>query len=484
MSSQEFREAGHRLVEWIASYLDGEAQHPVLAQVEPGGVASAFSETPPSSGRGFGEIFSEFDRSLVPGLTHWNRPTFFAYFAISASGPGILGEFLSSALNQQAMLWRTSPSATELEAVSLGWLRQLIGLPDTFHGVIYDTASVSTLHALASAREAHVPAVRTLGMAGRPALGTYRIYCSEHAHSSVDKGVILLGFGHSTLVKIPADEQFRMRVDALEAAIVADRAAGRQPIAVVATVGTTSTTSVDPVPAIADLCAREGLWLHVDASYAGVAAMVPGWEWTLEGADRADSLVVNPHKWLFTPVDLSAFFTRHLDTLKAAFSLVPEYLKTSEGSSVENLMDTGIQLGRRFRALKLWMILSYFGRDGLRARLADHMRLARRFASWIDETPGWQRLAPVPFTVVCFRAVPATADRDEAAIDRFNERLLEAVNRTGKVFLSHTRLDGRFTIRLAIGHIRTTDEHVALAWQVLREEAERIGEERVSQAVR
>jgi aromatic-L-amino-acid decarboxylase len=475
MPIAEFRSEAHRLVDWIADYLEHGDRFPVLSQIAPGAVRTALPASPPSTGRPFSAVFEEFESHLVPGLTHWNQPTFFAYFSISASGPGILAEFLSSALNQQAMLWRTSPSATELEAVSLGWLRQLIGLPEAFRGVIYDTASVSTLHALASAREAHVPSVRTLGLAGRPALPSFRIYCSEHAHSSVDKAVILLGFGHSTLVKIPADAEYRMRPELLEAAIRTDRAAGRQPMAVVATVGTTSSTSVDPVPAIADVCSREGLWLHVDASYAGVAAMVPGWQWALAGVDRADSLVVNPHKWLFTPVDLSAFYTRHPDTLKAAFSLTAEYLRTPEGSSVENLMDTGIQLGRRFRALKLWAILSYFGRDGLVARLAEHMRLARLFASWVDEAAGWQRLAPVPFSVVCFRARPNALGDDDPAVDAFNERLLDAVNRTGKVFLSHTKLDGRFTIRLAIGHIRTKEEHIGLAWKVLNDEMARLG---------
>jgi aromatic-L-amino-acid decarboxylase len=402
-------------------------------------------------------------------LTHWNQPGFFAYFAISASGPGILADFLSSALNQQGMLWRTSPATTELESVSMDWLRQLVGLPPSFNGVIYDTASISTLHGLAAAREAHVPGVRELGLAGRT-LPAYRIYCSEHAHSSVDKAVILLGFGHSTLVKIPADDQFRMRPEALEAAIAEDRLAGRSPMAVVATVGTTSSTSVDPVPAIADVCQRERLWLHVDAAYAGVCAMVPGWEWILAGVDRADSVVLNPHKWLFTPFDLSAFYTRHLDTLKAAFSLVPEYLRTSDPGGVPNLMDTGIQLGRRFRALKLWMILRYFGADGLRERLAEHVRLARLFADWVDAAPGWERVAPVPFSVVCFRATPeGIADAD--AVDAFNQQLLDRVNRTGEVFLSHTKLDGRFVLRLAVGNIRTRERHVARAWDLLREAA-------------
>jgi aromatic-L-amino-acid decarboxylase len=356
--------------------------------------------------------------------------------------------------------------------VALDWLRQIIGLTPEFEGVIYDTASVSTLHALAAAREAKVPDVRTRGLGGR-GLPEFRIYCSEHAHSSVDKSVILLGFGHSTLVKIDADEHFRLRPASLAEAIAADRAAGRTPVAVVATVGTTSTTSIDPVPAIADICEREGLWLHVDAAYGGAAALAPGCEWVLDGCSRADSLVVNPHKWLFTPFDLSAFYCRRMDVLRSAFSLVPEYLRTSEASDVKNLMDTGIQLGRRFRALKLWMILRYFGVDGLRARIAEHMRLARLFAGWVDDAPDFERLAPVPMSVVCFRYRPAD-NPGESKLETLNSRLLDAVNATGEAFLSHTRLAGKYTLRLAIGNIRTTETHVARAWALLREHALRV----------
>lgn len=473
MPADEFRAAGHRLVEWIADYMEHGERLPVLSQVAPGHIAQALPPVAPERGEPIEAILADVDRVLAPGFTHWNQPGFFAYFSISASAPGILADFLSSALNQQGMLWRTSPATTELEGVAMEWLRRLVGLPEAFRGVIYDTASISTLHGLAIAREVHVPGVRELGMAGRPALPSYRIYCSEHAHSSVDKAVILLGFGHSTLVKIPADDRFRMRPDALQAAIDEDRRAGRSPLAVVATVGTTSTTSVDPVPAIADLCQREGLWLHVDAAYAGVCAMVPGWEWIFEGVDRADSVVLNPHKWLFTPFDLSAFYTRHLDTLKAAFSLVPEYLRTSDPGGVFNLMDTGVQLGRRFRALKLWMILRYFGAEGLRARLAEHVRLAQLFAGWVDAADGWQRVAPVPFSVVCFRAVPKELD-DPGEQDALNQRLLDEVNRTGEVFLSHTKLDGRFVLRLAVGNIRTRQRHVARAWELLQEHAARL----------
>lgn len=466
MSAEEFRRHAHRLVDWIAEYLDDNERYPVLSRVQPGDVARQLPAHPPEHGEPFDRVIDDFERTIVPGLTHWNHPGFFAYFAITGSAPGVLGEFLSAALNVQAMLWRTSPAATELEEVALGWLRQLIHLPAEFEGVIYDTASIASLHALAAAREAAVPDVRREGLAGR-ALPMMRVYCSEHAHSSIDKAVMTLGLGHESLRKIPADAMFRMDPAALSRAVEEDRRAGRQPLAAVATVGTTSTTSVDPVPAIADVCERERLWLHVDAAYAGVAAMVPGYEHVLHGAERADSLVVNPHKWLFTPFDLSAFFCRRMDVVRRAFSLTPEYLKTAEAGRVRNLMDTGVQLGRRFRALKLWMVLRHFGAEGLRARLREHMRLAEMFAEWVQADPEFELLAPAPFSVVCFRARPRNLD--EAALDKFNEDLLDRLNASGEVFLSHTKLNGAFTLRLAIGHIRTEERHVRRAWELMHD---------------
>lgn len=474
MPANQFRHSGHALVEWIADYLEHSERYPVLARVKPGDVRRALPVRAPARGEPFERIFHDFERVLVPGLTHWNHPGFFGYFAITASAPGVLAEFLSAALNQQAMLWRTSPAATELEEVALSWLRQLIGLPDTFEGVIYDTASIASLHALAAARESALVDVRSRGLAGRGDIGPLRVYCSEHAHSSIDKAVILLGLGHHALCKIPVDTEFRMRPDKLIRAIALDRSSGVTPVAIVATVGTTSTTSVDPVGEIA-LCAEaERIWLHVDAAYAGVAAMVPGREHTLAGCERADSVVVNPHKWLFTPFDLSAFYCRRMDVVRAAFSLTPEYLRTAEAGEVRNLMDTGVQLGRRFRALKLWMILRYFGANGIRRRLAGHMRLARLFAGWIDASPDFERLVPVPFSVVCFRVRPRVGAWTEQQLEAVNQQLLDAVNTSGEVFLSHTKLDGRFVLRLAIGHIRTTERHVRRAWTLLQEHAQRL----------
>jgi aromatic-L-amino-acid decarboxylase len=469
MTSDEFRRHGHALVDWIADYLANPERYPVLPRVTPGQLRNALPSSAPEHGETFEDIFRDFERVIVPALTHWNHPGFFAYFAISASEPGILAEFLSAALNQQAMLWRTSPAATELEEVAMGWLRTLMGLPGDFEGVIYDTASIATLHGLAAAREAAVPDVRRAGLAGRRDVGPLRVYCSEHAHSSVDKAVIILGLGHEALRRIPADAAFSMTPQALDAAIAEDRAAGVRPIAVVATVGTTSMTSADPLPPIADLCARERLWLHVDAAYAGAAAIVPEYRHFFSGWERADSIVVNPHKWLFTPFDLSAFYCRRMDVVRAAFSLVPEYLRTTEGADARNLMDTGVQLGRRFRALKLWMILRHFGAEGLRAVLRTHIALARQFAAWIDASADFERLAPVPFSVVCFRARPHGVPLSHDELDAFNERLMASVNTTGEIFISHTKINGALALRLAIGNLRTAEHHVARAWELLRQ---------------
>ena len=467
MPPEEFRRQARALVDWIASYLSSN-DRPVLSRVSPGDIREALPATPPETGTRFDEIFSDFETLLIPGITHWNHPGFFAYFAISGSAPGVLAEFLTAALNVQAMLWRTSPAATELEEVALGWLRQLLGLPDSFDGVIYDTASIASLHALAAAREVAIPDVRTKGLAGRSGLPRISVYVSEQAHSSIDKAAITLGFGQDALRRIPVDKQFRMRVDALRDAIGADRSTDRLPVAVVATVGTTSTTSVDPVAKIADVCHRESIWLHVDAAYAGTAAIVPEKASILQGCEQADSLVVNPHKWLFTPFDLSAFYCRRMDVVRATFALTPDYLATTE-TGVTNLMDTGVQLGRRFRALKLWAVLRYFGAAGIRSRLTEHMRLAQLFSGWVDDSDDFERLAPVPLSVVCFRARPATLAWTDTQLDALNARILDAVNASGEVFLSHTQLDGRFALRLAVGHIRTAEHHVRRAWELLNE---------------
>jgi aromatic-L-amino-acid decarboxylase len=465
--AERFRRHGHELVDWIADYLEQPDRYPVLSQVRPGAIVSALPKDAPENAESFDLILEDFERILVPGLTHWNHPLFFAYFATTGSPPGILADLLSSALNQQAMLWRTSPAATELEQVALAWLRRLIGLPDAFDGVIYDTASIATLHALIAAREGAVTGARAHGLAGRPEVSRLAVYCSSEAHSSVDKALIAIGLGTESLRRLPVDDQFRLRVDALERAIAADRAAGVTPMAVVATVGTTSTTSVDPVPAVADLCGRETIWLHVDAAYGGVAAIVPSHAHVLAGADRADSVVVNPHKWLFTPFDLSAFYCRRMDVLKQALSLTPEYLKATAPGAIGNLMDTGIQLGRRFRALKLWMVLRWYGVRGVQEHLTRHLQLAARLAQWIDEHPDFERLAPVPLSVVCFRWNPRSRHLQNDELDRANERLMNAVNESGVTFLSHTRIEHAFALRFAIGHVDTRDTHVRRAWELI-----------------
>jgi aromatic-L-amino-acid decarboxylase len=474
MDANDFRKHGHELVDWIAEYLEHSEKYPVLARVKPGEIAAALPDHAPEQGEPFEAIMKDFERVLVPGLTHWNHPGFFAYFAITGSAPGVLADFLSAALNQQAMLWRTSPAATELEAVTLGWLRRLIGLPDDFEGVIYDTASIATMHAIVAAREVAVAGVRAKGLAGRRDVPRVRVYCSDQTHSSIDKAVIAIGLGHESLRKIPTDDRFSMRIDALADAVRQDRADGVLPIAVVPTIGTTSTTSIDPVPAVADLCAREQLWMHVDAAYGGVAAMLPSHAHVLAGADRADSLVVNPHKWLFTPFDLSAFYCRRMDVVRAAFALTPEYLKTSEPAEVKNLMDTGVQLGRRFRSLKLWFILRSYGTQAIRAHLARHLQLAQALASWVDAHADFERLAPVPFSVVCFRWKPAGRDLTDAQLDAANETLIDLVNASGDVFMAHTRLRGTLSLRIAIGHIKTEERHVRRAWDLIVENTARL----------
>jgi aromatic-L-amino-acid decarboxylase len=475
MDADAFRRHGHAVIDWIADYLDTAGDRPVLAQVAPGDVAGALPEAPPTGPESMAAILGDLDEVVLPGITHWNHPAFHAYFAITGSGPGILGEALAAALNVNGMLWRTSPAATEVEQVALDWLRQLLGLDDGLAGVIVDTASVATMTALAAARERADLDVRQRGMAGRTDLPMLRVYTSTHAHSSVEKGAITLGLGRDGVRTIPVDEDFRMDVDALRSAIREDLVLGIRPLAVVATVGTTSTTSVDPVPAIAGVLAElrddvpTPVWLHVDGAYGGTAAILEERREVLAGVEHADSFVVNPHKWLFTPIDCSAFYVRDPEVLRRAFSLVPEYLTTTDADDVTNYMDWGVQLGRRFRGLKLWMVLRYFGREGLRDRLRFHLELAARVTDWVDEHPHLERLAPVPFSTVCFRARPDGVD-DEAALRELNADVMEAVNRSGEAYLSHTDLDGRYTLRLAVGNLRTTTERLAHTLAVIDRE--------------
>jgi len=476
MNLEEFRLFGHQIIDWIAEYLAHPERYPVLSRSRPGEISSQLPRHPPLRPEPFAAIWDDFQRLILPGITHWNHPGFFAYFGITGSGPGILGELLTAALNVNAMLWRTSPAATELEEVTLDWLRQLLGLPEQFDAVIMDTASVASLIAIAAAREAVAGLeVRVRGLAGRADAPRLRVYISDQTHSSVEKGAIVLGIGQENVIKIPSDDQFRLDPKLLEAAVRSDLEAGHRPFFICATVGTTSTTSIDPVEAIGEIARRYGLWLHVDGAYGGVAAILPQRREVLSGAEQADSIVVNPHKWLFTPIDLSVFYTRHPEILKRAFRLIPEYLRSAETDrhEVKDFMDYGIQLGRRFRALKLWMVMRYFGADGLAARIGEHIRLAEQLAAWIDQADNFERLAPVPLSTVCFRAHPAGID-DEAALERLNSALLEAVNAGGEIFLSHTKLREHYTLRLAIGNIRSQQQHVARAWELLQTEAARL----------
>jgi aromatic-L-amino-acid decarboxylase len=473
LTPAEFAAAGHDVIDWVARYLREVDQYPVLPRVTPGEVRSHLPASPPTAPAPWSEIFSDFEQYVLPGMTHWNHPGFFAYFAITGSAPGILAELLTAALNVNAMLWKTSPAATELEQLALDWLRQLVGLSPGWFGITTDTASISSMLALAAARERRPDLeIRQRGMAGRTDVPTMRVYCSEHAHSSIDKAAIALGLGANNVVHIRSDADYRMRADALSDAIAADRARGMLPLAVVATVGTTSTTSIDPVPAIAEVCRTNDVWLHVDGAYAGVAAMVPELRHILAGVDQADSVVMNPHKWLFTPVDCSALYTRHPQVLKRAFALVPDYLVTSVGDEVVDFMNYGVQLGHRFRALKLWAVMRAFGSDALASVIRQHCALATKFAGWVRAQPHWQVVAPVPLSVVCFRY--AAPDVSPETADSLNMAILDRVNCTGRVYLSHTKLGGRVILRLAIGNARTDESHVAEAWRLLLNAASQV----------
>jgi len=474
MEKEEFRRFGHQLIDWIADYFEHIEDRPVLAQIEPGDLKAQLPVVPPEKGEAMQDIIADVNRLIVPALTHWSHPSFFAYFATSTSAPGIFGELLSAAFDNKAMLWRTSPASTELEEVTLDWLRQMMGLDAGYTGIIYDTASVSSMHAIAAAREGVELRIREEGMSGRKDLPLLRVYISEQAHSSIEKGVITLGLGQKGLRKIPTDAEFRMDARALAEAIEEDKRNGYLPFCIVATVGTTSTSSIDPVAEIIPICEKHAMWLHVDAAYAGSAAVVPELRHILNGCERADSVAVNPHKWLFTPFDLSVLYCRHLDLLRRAFSLVPEYLRTPEQEQVRSGSDYGIQLGRRFRALKLWMIIRYFGHEGLAARIREHCRLAKLFASWVEESPDWELMAPVPLALVCFRARPMIEAESETARngrwDVLNEAIMHGVNATGKALLSHTKLNDKLTLRLSIGNIRTTEKHVRQVWDLLNEQ--------------
>jgi aromatic-L-amino-acid decarboxylase len=466
MDIDEFRREAHAAVDWMADYLRDVGERRVVTDAQPGDIRRRLSAVPPEHPEPFGRVMADFKELIVPGMTHWNHPGWFAYFPANNSPPSILAEMLTATMGAQCMSWQTSPAATELEQVVMDWLRQLVGLPDAFHGVIQDTASTSTLVALLTARERAT--AFAFGRAGAGAEGASKltVYTSREGHSSIVKGVKLAGYGTDNLRLIDSDAAFAMRPDALAAAMEADARAGRVPACVVATVGTTSSAGIDPLPAICDIAARYHAWVHVDGAYGGSAAVVPEKRELFGGLERADSFVFNPHKWLFTNFDCSAYFVRDVEALLHTFQASAEYLKTAHDERVVNFRDWGIQLGRRFRALKLWFVLRTYGAEGLRARVREHLRLAQVFRGWVAASSEFELLAPTHLALVCFRARPSSGSRSEADLDSLNEKLLVEINRSGRVYLTHTRLNGRYTLRMSIGQTSTDESHVRTVWEL------------------
>jgi aromatic-L-amino-acid decarboxylase len=464
---EEFRKQLHEVADWIADFRENIESLRVAPNEKPGAVRAQLPERPPEAGEPFEKILDDVNRLIVPGMVHWSHPMFLGYFGWTTTAPGILGEILSVPLNVNAMTWRTCPAATELETVVINWLRQWLGLPDEFGGVVYDTASVGIMHALAVAREEHAPSARKLGLIGR-ALPRFRIYTSAQAHSSAEKAAIALGLGEENVRHIPSDDEFRMDVNLLGKAIAQDRQEGFQALAVVATVGTTSTASVDPIPEIAKICQEEKMWLHVDGAYGGAFAMLPEYEWVSKGWKMVDSIVINPHKTLFVPLDFSVLYVRDLERLRRVFTLVPEYLRGDTLEAEKNYMDYGIQLGRRFRALKAWVIWRSLGRQGIVARLGEQIRLANMLASWIQEDNHFELSAPASMGVVCFRFVGA----DQRKLDNLNSELVEQINASGRAYLTQTKLRARTAMRIGLGNVLTTEEHLRKAWEFIRETAD------------
>ena len=463
---EEFRKQLHELADWIADFRENIESLRVAPNEKPGAVRAQLPAQPPEDGEPFEKILSDVDRLIVPGMVHWSHPMFLGYFGWTTTAPGILGEIITAPLNVNAMTWRTCPAATELETVVIDWLRQWLGLPDEFGGVVYDTASVGIMHALAVAREQAAPSTRKLGLTNRD-LPRFRIYTSDQAHSAAEKSAIALGIGEENVRRVPSDNEFRMEISTLRQMIAQDRQEGFQPLAVVATVGTTSSASVDPVPEIAKICQEEKMWLHIDGAYGGGFTMVPEYKWVSNGWEMADSIVINPHKTLFVPLDFSVLYVRDLERLRRVFTLVPEVLRGDTIEGEKNYMDYGIQLGRRFRALKAWVIWRSLGRQGIVARLREQIRLANLFASWIKKDNRFELAAPVSMGVVCFRFVGA----DEKKLDNLNSELVEQINASGRAYLTQTKLRGRTVMRIGLGNVLTTEEHLRKAWELIRKTA-------------
>jgi aromatic-L-amino-acid/L-tryptophan decarboxylase len=462
MSPDEFRQAAYRHADWIADYLENVREYPVAAAIAPHDLTAKLPAAAPEKGEPIEKIFADFQSTIFPALTLWNHPRFFAYFSVSSSPPSMLADFLAAAVNVNAMLWKSAPAATELEQVMLGWLRQWLSLDEIFFGIIYDTASLGVMQAIGAAREWLDPGIRERGMS--PGL---IVYISEHTHSSAEKAAITLGFGRENVRKVPVDDGFRMRADLLDHAIRDDIAAGKRPCCIVASIGSTSTSAIEPIPQIADIAERYKVWLHVDAAYGGPAAVVPEMRHILNGVERAHSLILNPHKWLYVSIDCSVLYTRFPEIFRQASALGAEYLRTAEDERVVNYMDYGVQLGRRFRALKLWYVFRYYGREGVIALLREALRLAQLLKSLVESDGSFELSAPVPLSLVCFR---------HRAGDDFNRRLLERINASGKAFLSHTVLHGKFVLRFAIGNFQTSEADILETWKLIRETSQKTSE--------
>ena len=462
MDNDDFRRHGHEFVDWLADYFDSVGTLPVMSRAKPGEIRAQIPSSPPERSEPMDRIFEDFKTVILPGITHWQHPAWHAYFPANNSPESVLAELLTAGLGVQGMIWQTSPAAAELEDAVLEWLRQLLGLPAGLTGVIQDTASTATLCALLSARE------RATGF-GANEKGLKKpltVYASQEAHSSVEKGVKIAGFGRENLRLIPSDDEFAMMPGELEAAILRDESRGFEPCFVAATLGTTSSGGVDSLASIGPIARRHGLWLHVDAAYAGTAALLPEKRWILAGAEHVDSFVVNPHKWMLTNFDCSAYYVRDPGSLVRTFEIHPEYLKTGADPYVKNYRDWGIPLGRRFRALKLWFVLRSYGAEGLRAFVREHIRLAGLFKGWVEADPRFERMAPAHFGLVCFRL---NDGRDEASLAALNTALMDRLNATGKLYLTHTVLHGKFTLRMVIGQRTTAERHVRAAWDLIRE---------------
>jgi len=479
--AQEFREQLHRLADWIADFRANIEHLPVAPNAGPGSIQRALPSEPPDTAESFDKILADLDGIIVPGMVHWSHPSFLAYFGWTVTGPAILGEMMTAPLNVNAMTWRTSPAATELETVVIDWLRQWMHLPPEFGGVIYDTASVGVMHALAVAREAAAPATRRLGLTGRE-LPRLRIYTSDQAHSSAEKAAIALGLGEENVVRVASNGDFRMNVTALREAVASDLAEDFKPLAVIATIGTTSTASVDPVPQIAQVCREHHIWLHIDGAYGGGFALLPELKNLSEGWSEADSIVINPHKTLFVPLDFSVLYVRDLERLRKVFTLVPEYLRGDTIDAEKNYMDYGIQLGRRFRALKAWVIWRSFGREGMVAFLQEHLRLARLFGEWVRGSKDFELSAPISMGVVCFRFVGSDESSrrsalkaDTSTLDAVNSKIVEQINASGDAYLNQTKLRGRTVMRIGVGNVLTSERHLARAWELIQKTASQVG---------